>query len=103
MRHKLLKYELRYDLQRKISWHNDFKSFTDKLFPLQLKGGERKFPILKMKLNRINASVPVQVLFGGFRENDRFLKIFLSFSLENFTHSFNPSQNVSPILLFNNW
>ena len=67
------------------------------------KEDSEKFPILKMKLNRINASVPVQVLFGGFRENDRFLKIFLSFSLENFTHSFNPSQNVSPILLFNNW
>ena len=67
------------------------------------KEDSEKFPILKMKLNRINASVPVQVLFGGFRENDRFLKIFLSFSLEKFTHSFNPSQNVSPILLFNNW
>ena len=89
-------------MQCKISWHNDFKSFTDKFFPLQLKGGEREIPDFE-NLNRINASVPVQVLFGGFRENDRFLKIFLSFSLEKFTHSFNSSQNVSPILLFNIW
>ena len=52
-----------------------------------------KFAIPKMKPNRINASFPEQVkffnkMFGGFRENDRFFKIFLYIYLENFTHSF---------------
>ena len=61
-------------------------SFTDELFPLWLSNSEEKitkFPFPKMKLNRINASFPMQV-----RENDRFLKIFLSIYLKRFTYSF---------------
>ena len=30
----MFKYKQRYDLQNKMYWHSDFKSFTDKLFPL---------------------------------------------------------------------
>ena len=60
-----------------------------------------KFPISKMKLNRINASSLVQVfnkMFGGFLENDRFLKIFLPIYLEKFTHSFQSSTKCLPPL-----
>ena len=32
--YKLLKYTPRYDLLSKMSCHSDFKSFTDKFFPL---------------------------------------------------------------------
>ena len=44
-----------------------------------------KFPNPKMKLNKIDASFPAQVLYP---ENDRFLKIFSSIYLEKFTHLF---------------
>ena len=36
-----------------------------------------------------------------FWENENFLYIFLSIFLENFHNHFNPSQNVSSILLLN--
>ena len=45
-----------------------------------------KFPISKMKLSRMWVSKCK--MFGGFRENDRFFKIFLSSYLGKFTHSF---------------
>ena len=44
LRHKFLKSKQRYDLQNKMSWHSDFKSFTDKLFPLSLRWIRRKIP-----------------------------------------------------------
>ena len=50
-----------------------------------------KFPILETKLNRINTSFPVEVLwyvFKGLQENDRFFKIFLCIVLEKLTYSF---------------
>ena len=34
LRHEGVKHEQCYDLKSKMSWHSDFKSFTDKLFPL---------------------------------------------------------------------
>ena len=48
MYHKLLKHGPRYDLQNKMSWYSDFKSFTEKLFPLQLR--EEKPQILDSKI-----------------------------------------------------
>ena len=38
----LLKYKPRYDLQSKMSWHSDFKSFTDNLFPCKHRGNKFK-------------------------------------------------------------
>ena len=40
----MLKYKPRYDLQSKMSWHNDFKSLTYNLFPLQLRVNKLKIP-----------------------------------------------------------
>ena len=41
------KYKVRYDLQSKMCWHSDFKSFTKNLFPLKL--SEEKPKILDSK------------------------------------------------------
>ena len=63
-----------------------------------------KFPIPKTKRNRINASFSVKFFlktFGGSRENDRFLKIFLSIYLETFTHSFQSFTKYFSLLLLN--
>ena len=60
--HKLLKYEPRYDLQSKMAWHSDFKSFTDSCSRYNSEEKSLKLPIPITKLNRINASFPVQVL-----------------------------------------
>ena len=49
----------RYDLQNRMYWHSDF---IDKLFPLLLRGKKHKIPEPKMKLNKIDTSLPVQVL-----------------------------------------
>ena len=49
-----------------------------------------------MKLHWINASFPVQFfnkMFIVFRENCRFLKMFLSIYLEMFTHLFQSFTN----------
>ena len=49
-----------------------------------------KFPIPKMKLNRINTSFHERIynqMFKRSRENDRFLKVFEFIYLEKFTHS----------------
>lgn len=65
-----------------MSTHSDFKSFTDKLFLLQLKEKRIKFSLLKKKLNGINASSRAMrklcnKMFRGFPEKYRFLKILL--------------------------
>ena len=45
-----------------MSWHSDFKSFTDNLFPLYLREKKLKIPIPKTKLSRIYMRFLVQVL-----------------------------------------
>ena len=40
----MLKYEPRYNLKSKMSCHSDSKSFTDKFFPLKLRGEKPKIP-----------------------------------------------------------
>ena len=47
-----------------MSWHSDFKSFTDNLFPLKLRGNKVEIPYSKNEANK---------MFWRIRENDRFL------------------------------
>lgn len=87
-----------------MSWHSDFKFFTDKLnwSWLRLKKHKKSDP--EIKLNRINTSFLVPVYNKIFREHGRvvaFLKIFLFIYLVSLSVHINPSQNVSPILLLN--
>ena len=69
-----------------MSTHSDLKSFTDKLFLLQLKQKRIKFSLLKKKLNGINSSSRAMrklcnKMFREFPEKYRFLKILLPISL----------------------
>ena len=38
----MLKYKPHYDLESKMSWYSDFKSFTENLLSLQLRGKRHK-------------------------------------------------------------
>ena len=101
--HKLLKYKPRYDFQSKIFWHSDFESFSDNLFPLLLTGNKLRLPDSEneAKQNRHEfpgASFIIKCL-EDFGKVTGFYKSFCPFFSESLHVHFNPSQNVSPILL----
>ena len=54
--HILCKHKPRYNLQNKMHWHNDFKSFIDKFFCYNSEEKNTKFPNPKMKPNKIHAN-----------------------------------------------
>ena len=86
MCHKLRKYILHYDLQRKMYCNSDFKKFSDNFSHHYFKESSRKISIPKIRLSINNPNFLVQV-----RENGRLMRIFLPIYLKM---HFNPSQNV---------
>ena len=88
-----------------MSWHSDFKSFTGNLFPLEHRGNKLKIHDSEneAKQNRYefpSASSIIKCL-EDFEKVTGFYKSYCSFFPKNLHIHFNPSQNVSAILLLN--
>ena len=84
---------------------SDFKSFTNKFFPLWL-GGKKCNTLDSENEDKQNWTFLCKFrnkMFKRFREDGKFLKSFYSYISKHLHIHFNPSQNLSPFILLNGY